>query len=143
MALGVLFLTNYLIGRFSDSGAVWYASLVKPSFYPAALVYDIGFLGSSGFAVLCCTFSTVKRELRKTLILWGAVCVFSVFWALTLYIWESLYPSIGIIFSIVIILIVLFFYYQKHTRELWLALLPPLSWNIYLFAFHYSLCILN
>ncbi len=143
MALGVMFLTNYFISRFSDYGATWYALLVKPSFSPAQIVYDIGFLVSSGFAVICCTLSTVKKELRKTLVLWGTFCIFSALWALSLFVWESLYISLGIIFSIIVILIALFAFYQKHTQELWLAMLPPFAWNIYLFAFNYSLCMLN
>lgn len=143
LSLGVMFLSNYLIGRFSDLGAAWYMTLLKPTFSPAPLVYDIGFLGAFGFAVLCCTFSTVKKELRKTLALWGGICVLSVLWALTLFVWESLYGALGISLAVVIALLVLFRYYQKNTKELWLALLPPIAWNVYLFAYNYGLCMLN
>jgi len=138
-----MFFSNYFIGRFSDMGSEWYASLVKPFYFPAPLVYDIGFLIAFGFAVLCCTFSTVKKELRKTLALWGAICIISVLWALVLFVWESTYGSLGVCFAILVALFILFRYYQNHTKELWLGLLPPLTWYVYLFAVNYGLCMLN
>lgn len=143
LSLGVMFVAEYLIGRFSVWTDDWISGLNMPVFMPNETVYDICFTIALGFAVICCTFSTVKPVLRKTLVLWFAVAAVSVLWSVTLFEWHSLYGALGITVCIPIALSVLLHFYAKHTRELWLALIPAMAWYTYLFVFNYALCMLN
>lgn len=143
LSLGVMFATEYLIGRFSVWSGGWISSLVMPLYAPNELVYEICFTVALCFAVICCTFSTIKPTLRKTLILWGGIAVLSILWSVVLFVWQSMYGALGISAIILVGLAVLLHYYAHHTRELWLALIPPLTWYAYLFIFCFGLCILN
>lgn len=143
LSLGVMFLADYFLGRFSALEGAWYAELNKPLFAPNPVVYDIGFIAALGFAVICCTFSTVNPALRKTLILWLCAAGLTVLWGAVLFVWVSPYGALGISLAILIALAVLLHYYAKHTRELWLALIPALGWYAYIFVFNYAICMMN
>ena len=143
LSLGVMFVADYFIGRVSTFESAWYQGLIKPPYSPHVIVYEIGYTLAFGTAVICCTLSTVKPNLRKTLAVWLGIALLSVLCPITLFLWHSTYGALGISAIIVAALGFLFHYYIKNTRELWLAVAPTIVWFAYLFVFYYGLSILN
>lgn len=143
VALGVMFVANYFVGRFANFDGKYFASLVKPVYAPTPVVFEIGFGAAMCFAVVCSTVSAVKVKLRKSIAVWIGVAGASILWAAMLFVWQSVYGALGISLIIVAALAALLNFYIKNSKELWLAIVPVISWFGYIFAVNYGLCIVN
>ncbi|MCL2631112.1 MAG: tryptophan-rich sensory protein [Firmicutes bacterium] len=141
-ALAVVFVAGYACSLLITPEG-WWQGLNKPSFMPKSFVFEIGWIVIYAFFALTLTITLIRKNLRKVLPVLCVVLVLNALWCAVFFVWFLPLLGLSIIFTQAVALLFLTGYYIKNTKELWLAMIPMLSWYSFLFVLNYAIVILN
>ncbi|MFI3229667.1 MAG: TspO/MBR family protein [Bacillota bacterium] len=143
IALAYVFVVGYASTLLTTPDSNWYLALAKPDYMPPNYVFPIAWGLCYAFMAIAITATVTKKALRRALLVWGVLGILNILWCLAFFTLHLTYFSLLVLALQVAVVIILTTFYIKHTKYLWITMIPLLAWYIYALLLNFGILILN